>query len=189
MGYAAFTPIGTRVVGIVGASGSGKTTLIERLVPLLKAKGLRVSTIKHAHHGFDMDRPGKDSYRHRAAGAEEVMVFAHGRWALLREDPTEPRLGELIRRMARVDIILVEGFKAENIPKIEVYRPGLGKAAFYPDDPGILAVATDAAGSDFGRPILDLNDPNTVAAAVFELAGLYANALSAATIAKGRGGL
>jgi molybdopterin-guanine dinucleotide biosynthesis protein B len=115
------------VLGIVGWSGSGKTTLLTALIPLLRARGLSVSTVKHAHHGFDMDRPGKDSYRHRAAGAHEVLVATAQRWALLHEvDGPEPDLPALLSRLAPVDLVLVEGFKTHAFPKLEVHRPALG---------------------------------------------------------------
>ena len=116
------------MLGIVGWSGSGKTTLLAAMLPLLRAWGLSVSTIKHAHHGFDMDRPGKDSYRHREAGAREVLVASSKRWALLHEvEGPEPDLPFLLTRLDPVDLVLVEGFKSHPYPKLEVYRPGLGK--------------------------------------------------------------
>ncbi len=154
-----------RLMGVVGASGSGKTTLITALLPLLRQSGLRVSTIKHAHHGFDLDQPEKDSYRHREAGAEEVMVVSGGRWALMRETPEEELdLAALARRMTPVDLLLVEGFKLEAIPKLEIHRPALGKPALYPHDPGIAAIASDAPLDMPGRPVLPLNAPVEVAA-------------------------
>ena len=154
-----------RLMGLVGASGSGKTTLITALLPLLRQSGLRVSTIKHAHHGFDLDRPGKDSYRHREAGAEEVMLVSGGRWALMSEAPEEDLdLAALTRRMAPVDLLLVEGFKLERIPKLEIHRPALGKPALYPHDPCITAIASDAALETCDRPVLPLSKPEAVAA-------------------------
>ena len=152
-----------KVLGLVGWSGSGKTTLLTALVPLLRCRGLSVSTIKHAHHGFDMDRPGKDSYRHRQAGAQEVMVVSGPRWALLHEvGGPEPTLPSLLRRMAPVDVVLVEGFKSHPYPKIEVYRPMLGKPPIWPDQPGIVAVASDVA-LDNAPVWLPLNEPERVA--------------------------
>ena len=117
-----------RMFGITGSSGSGKTTLITHILPLIRARGLRGSAVKHAHHGFDLDRPGKDSYRYREGGAEEVMLVADGRWALLHElqEADDTSLAALIRRMAPVDVVLVEGFRLEPMPKLEVYRPSLG---------------------------------------------------------------
>jgi molybdopterin-guanine dinucleotide biosynthesis adapter protein len=151
-----------RMLGFIGSSGSGKTTLIERILPLLRQHGLRVSALKHAHHGFDIDRPGKDSFRYREAGAEEVMLVADGRWALLREEVEDMPLPALASRMAPVDIVLVEGFKLARIPKIEVFRPSLGKPAFFPDDPGIAAVASDAFVETNGRALLPLDEPERV---------------------------
>lgn len=152
-----------KVLGLVGWSGSGKTTLLTALVPLLRCRGLSVSTIKHAHHGFDMDRPGKDSYRHRQAGAQEVMVVSGPRWALLHEvGGPEPALPILLGRMAPVDIVLVEGFKAHPYPKIEVYRPALGKPPIWPNQPGIVAVASDVTLEDAPAQ-LPLNEPARVA--------------------------
>ncbi len=148
-----------RVIGIVGWSGSGKTTLIARLIPDLVGMGLRVSTIKHAHHGFDVDQPGKDSFVHRAAGASEVLVTSGRRWALMHElrGAPEPSLADLLARMAPVDLVLVEGFKRMAHPKIEVHRPALGKPLLQPEDPMILAVASDAALT-LAVPLLALDD-------------------------------
>lgn len=134
-----------RLFGISGYSGAGKTTLIERLLPLLGARGLRVSVIKHTHHEFDIDQPGKDSYRHRGAGAAEVLLAGGKRWALLHEVRAEPApsLLQLATRLAPCDLILVEGFKREPIPKIEVFRPATGKPPLWLNDASILAVASD----------------------------------------------
>jgi molybdopterin-guanine dinucleotide biosynthesis protein B len=151
--------------GIVGASGSGKTTLIAALLPELRRRGLRVSTVKHAHHCFDMDRPGKDSWRHREAGAEEVMVVSNGRWALLHEERggDDNSLIALIRHMTPVDVVLVEGFKRTEIPRIEVHRPSAGKTALFPEDPGIAAVASDEVLATGGRPLLLLANVPAIA--------------------------
>jgi molybdopterin-guanine dinucleotide biosynthesis protein B len=151
-----------RMLGFIGSSGSGKTTLITQILPLLRQHGLRVSAIKHAHHGFDIDKPGKDSFRYREAGAEEVMLVADGRWALLREEAEDVSLAALTSRMTDVDIVLVEGFKLAQIPKIEVFRPSLGKPAFFPDDPGIVAVASDTFVETNGRELLALYEPEQV---------------------------
>jgi molybdopterin-guanine dinucleotide biosynthesis adapter protein len=152
-----------KVIGIVGWSGSGKTTLLTRLIPLLRAKGLTVSTVKHTHHGFDMDRPGKDTYRHREAGAREVLVAAGSRWALLHEVAgAEPGLPDLLTRLEPVDLVLVEGFKTHPFPKLEVYRPTLGKPPIWPEQPEIAAIATDST-IDADRLVLPLNDPAAVA--------------------------
>jgi molybdopterin-guanine dinucleotide biosynthesis adapter protein len=153
-----------KVIGIVGWSGSGKTTLLASLIPLLRVRGLTVSTVKHAHHGFDMDRPGKDSYRHREAGAREVLVAGGTRWALLHEVVgAEPGLPELLTRLEPVDLVLVEGFKGHPFPKLEVHRPALGKPPIWPDQPDIVAIAADAP-VHADRPLLPLNDPATIAA-------------------------
>jgi molybdopterin-guanine dinucleotide biosynthesis protein B len=158
-----------RVVGMVGWSGSVKTTLLVALLPLLRGRGLRVSTIKHAHAGFDMDTPGKDSHRHREAGAHEVLVAGAGRWALLREVAgAEPSLPALLARLDPVDLVLVEGFKTHRFPKLEVYRPALGKPPIWPGEPDVAAVATDAPMPVRARPdgpgtVLDLDAPVDVA--------------------------
>lgn len=136
----------TRIIGLAGWSGAGKTTLMVRLLPCLIGRGLTVSTLKHAHHRFDIDTPGKDSYEHRRAGAAQVMVASGARWALITELRTarEPGLRELIARMDPVDLIIVEGFKRDAHPKIEVRRTANGKPWMRPDMPGIVAVAADA---------------------------------------------
>ncbi len=153
-----------KVVGIVGWSGSGKTTLVEAVIPVLIADGLTVSTVKHAHHGFDMDRPGKDTHRHRQAGAHEVLVAAAARWALLHEIVgPEPTLPDLLCRLAPVDLVLVEGFKTHPFPKLEVHRPAIGKPPIWPADPDIIAVASDQVLQADGRKLLPLNQPVRVA--------------------------
>ena len=152
-----------KVLGIVGWSGSGKTTLLVALLPLVRARGLTVSTIKHAHHGFDMDRPGKDTHRHREAGAHEVLVASSARWALLHEVVGgEPSLTELLGKLDPVDLVLVEGFKAHPYPKLEVHRPDLGKPPIWPETPDVVAVASDATLDIGRRALLPLNDPPAV---------------------------
>jgi molybdopterin-guanine dinucleotide biosynthesis protein B len=165
------------VLALVGWSGSGKTTLLTALLPLLAARGLALSTVKHVHHDADLDQPGKDSWRHRAAGAREVLVAGGARWALLHElrDAPEPALPELLKRLAPVDLVLVEGFKAGPGAKLEVYRPALGKPPLWPDRPDILAVASDAASLGCDRTVLPLERPAEVAA--WTLARLRAGAL------------
>ncbi|NHC05489.1 molybdopterin-guanine dinucleotide biosynthesis protein B [Azonexus fungiphilus] len=148
-----------KVFGIAGWSGSGKTTLLEKLIPALIARGLKVSVIKHAHHGFDIDKPGKDSWRHREAGAAEVMLACGTRWALMHEcraEP-EPQLAELLARLAPCDLVLVEGFKQEPVPKLEVHRPAHGKPPLFAERDDIVAVASDEAIAAT-IPVLPLND-------------------------------
>ncbi len=157
-----------KLIGLTGWSGSGKTTLLTALLPLLIARGLAVSTVKHAHHGFDLDRPGKDSYRHREAGAREVLVASGRRWALMHEldahrGGAEPGLPELLARLAPVDLVLVEGFKANPHPKIEVHRPSTGGAPMWRGREDIVAVATDEPLDGCDRALLPLNDPPVVA--------------------------
>ena len=153
-----------RIVGLAGWSGSGKTTLLTRLIPELVARGFTVSTIKHAHHQFDIDQPGKDSWRHREAGASEVMVASARRWALMHElrGMPEPTLEELVARLRPVDLLLVEGFKRHPHPKIEVHRPSLDKPLLYPDDPHVVAIAADEPLTA-PIPVLPLGDPRTIA--------------------------
>ncbi|HEY8361032.1 MAG TPA: molybdopterin-guanine dinucleotide biosynthesis protein B [Ramlibacter sp.] len=158
-----------KVIGFAGYSGSGKTTLVERLIPALKMRGLRVSVVKHAHHDFDIDHPGKDTYRHREAGAFEVVVASDRRLALIREfeRPAALNVHHLLAELyAGVDWVLVEGFKASNLLKLEVWRPDTGKPAMYPEDEFIIGIATDGADRlpmATLRPVLDLNDPDCVA--------------------------
>ena len=154
-----------RIFGLAGWSGSGKTTLMMALIPELVSRGVTVSTLKHAHHAFDVDQPGKDSWRHRQAGAQEVMVCSQNRWALMRElrGAPEPSFDELVRRMSPVDILLVEGFKRHSHPKIEVYRPSLGKPLLHPEDPLVVAIASDEMLPELGLPWLSLSDAGAVA--------------------------
>ena len=149
-----------KIFGFAGWSGSGKTTLIINLIPELVGRGLSVSTMKHAHHNFDIDQPGKDSYEHRQAGASEVMISASNRWALMHEvrENNEPSIDELIVRMTPVDLLLVEGFKSHPHPKMEVHRPVVGKPLLQINDPAIIAVASDGKLNDLSVPIFNLND-------------------------------
>ncbi|MGE5471265.1 MAG: molybdopterin-guanine dinucleotide biosynthesis protein B [Bacteroidota bacterium] len=153
-----------KVFGIAGYSGSGKTTLLEKLIPRLVARGYRVSVIKHAHHGFDIDRPGKDSWRHREAGASEVLLSCNDRWALMHErrDGPEPTLGELLSHLSPCDLVLIEGFKQEAVPKLEVYRPSHGKPPLFAERRDIVAVATDGEVHT-ALPVLPLNDITAIA--------------------------
>ncbi|WP_417517588.1 molybdopterin-guanine dinucleotide biosynthesis protein B [Minwuia sp.] len=154
-----------KVLGLAGWSGAGKTTLMVRLIPVLTARGLRVSTVKHAHHRFDVDTPGKDSHRHREAGATEVMVASANRFALMHElhGAPEPSLDDLLSRMSPVDLVLVEGFKREEHAKIEIHRAANGKPFLFPDDAAIVAVASDAAPDTGGRPLIPLDDVDAIA--------------------------
>ena len=154
-----------RIIGLAGWSGSGKTTLITKLIPLLVARRLRVSTLKHAHHGFDLDRPGKDSFFHRAAGATEVIISSARRWAILHELREEPEwdLAALVKKISPVDLVLVEGFKRDKFPKLEIHRIANGKPLLHTEDPHILAVASDSAVLAARVPVVDLNDIELIA--------------------------
>jgi molybdopterin-guanine dinucleotide biosynthesis adapter protein len=156
---------GPKVLGVAGWSGSGKTTLLTRLIPLLVSRGLRVATLKHAHHSFDVDQPGKDSYEHRKAGASEVIVSSARRWVQMHEIGAgeEATLGELLVRVSPCDLVLVEGFKSERHPKIETFRASVGKAPLHPRDRSIVAVASDQPLSGIGVPYVDINDIPAVA--------------------------
>jgi len=162
-----------KILGFAGHSGAGKTTLIEQLIPRFSKQGLRVSLIKHAHHAFDIDKPGKDSFRHREAGASEVMLVSSRRWALVRElrDEEEPSLDEQISHMSPCDLLLVEGYKSSRIPKIEIYRPSLGKPRFQDVTMNIVALACDTRNhseSSATMPQLNLNDPDEIARFILE---------------------
>jgi molybdopterin-guanine dinucleotide biosynthesis adapter protein len=149
-----------RIIGIAGWSGAGKTTLLTQIIPRLVARGVKVSTIKHAHHSFDIDRPGKDSHAHRIAGATEVVVGSGTRWAIvheLRGEP-EPTLTELVEKITPVDLVLVEGFKRGSHPKLEVHRASVGKPFLYPADPAIVAIASDEPLPNVRILVVDLDD-------------------------------
>jgi molybdopterin-guanine dinucleotide biosynthesis protein B len=154
-----------RIFGLAGWSGSGKTTLMTALIPEFVSLGLVVSTVKHAHHAFDIDQPGKDSWRHRKAGAQEVMIASDHRWALMHElrGAAEPSLDELLARMSPADLVIVEGFKRHAHPKIEVYRCSLGKPLLHPDDPHVMAIAGDENRPEFSVPYLPLGDAGAIA--------------------------
>lgn len=163
-----------KVLGIVGWSGSGKTSLLVEVLPILKEHGLKVSTMKHAHHRFDVDKPGKDSFRHREAGASEVLVVTSSRWVLMhesREEP-EPSIESLIERMTPVDLLLIEGFKTHQHPKLEIHRDSEGKPLLCPEDPEIVAVASDIPLPGLKIPRLDLNDPVAIADFILAYTGL-----------------
>ncbi len=162
-----------KVFGIAGYSGSGKTTLIEQLVPRMLREGLTISLIKHAHAGFDIDRPGKDSYRHREAGCTEVLLTSDKRWVLMHElrGRREPSLDEQLEMLSPCDLVLIEGFKWAAVPKLEVYRPSLGKPPLYPDNAHVVAVASDAP-LDTNLPQLDINDADAIVLFVLQHQGL-----------------
>jgi len=158
-----------KVFGMAGWSGSGKTTLVEKLIPQFTARGLRVSVIKHAHHGFDLDRPGKDSWRHREAGATQVLMLSGERWVLMHElrGAPEPSLDEQLRLLQPCDLVLIEGYKEAAVPKIEVHRPAHGKPPLWPENPHVVAVASDVEIA-CPLPLLPLNDPAAVAAFILD---------------------
>jgi len=153
-----------RIIGLAGWSGAGKTTLLSRVIPRLVARGLKVSTVKHAHHSFDVDQPGKDSHTHRLVGATEVLVGSANRWALVHELRGEPEapLAALLTKLSPVDIVIVEGFKREAHPKLEVHRAALGKPLLQPDDPRIVAIAADAPLAQMPVPVLMLDDVDAI---------------------------
>lgn len=158
------------MIGLAGWSGSGKTTLITKVLPVLNSRGLKVSTLKHAHHGFDLDQPGKDSFMHRAAGASEVIISSAKRWALLHELREEPEwnMPALLQKIAPVDLVLVEGYKREGFPKIEIYRAANGKPLLHGEDRFIVAVAADTPLPGLKLPVIDLNNIEAVADALLE---------------------
>ena len=166
-----------KVFGFCGYSGAGKTTLIEGLIPRFVSQGLKVSLIKHTHHGFDMDRPGKDSWRHREAGAQEVMLLSDQRWVLLHEMPQgenaspPPQLPDMLQHLSPCDLVILEGFKTSPWDKIEVHRVANGKPLIWPDAPAVVAIARDVA-IDSSLPQLDINDHEAVAAFVLQHTGL-----------------
>jgi molybdopterin-guanine dinucleotide biosynthesis protein B len=154
-----------RIIGLAGWSGSGKTTLITKVLPRLIARGQRVSTLKHAHHGFDLDQPGKDSFMHRTAGATEVVISSAKRFAVLHELRDEPEwdLPDLLTKLAPVDLVLVEGFKRDAFPKLEIHRAANGKPLIHPDDPHIVAIASDIPLPQAKVPVVDLDDIELIA--------------------------
>jgi molybdopterin-guanine dinucleotide biosynthesis protein B len=171
-----------RIIGLAGWSGSGKTTLIARLLPELVRRGLRVSTMKHAHHGFDVDQPGKDSYRHREAGATEVLVASQKRWALMHEHRggEEPTAAQMMAQMTPVDLLIVEGFKREGHDKIEIHRRETGKPLIYPDDSHVVAVLSDEPLAGSPLPVIDIDDVAAVADFIVAHCGLQARAAAKA---------
>ena len=176
-----------RIIGLAGWSGSGKTTLITKLIPRLIARGVKVSTLKHAHHGFDLDQPGKDSFFHRAAGATEVIISSAKRWAILHELREEPEwnLRSLVAKMSPVDLVLVEGFKRDAFPKLEIHRAANNKPLIHPEDPHIVAIASDIALPQAKVPVIDLNDIETIADLLLARA-IPVDATQSAVAARGR---
>lgn len=164
-----------RLIGLAGWSGSGKTTLLVKLLPVLIARGRTVSTLKHAHHAFDVDQPGKDSHNHRLAGAHEVLISSAQRWALMHElrGEAEPALAELVPHLSPVDLVIVEGFKTEVHAKLEVHREAVGKPLLYPNDPNIVAIVSDHRPPNARLPFADLNDIEAIADLVDKLARPY----------------
>ena len=158
------------MIGLAGWSGSGKTTLITKVLPVLIKRGLKISTLKHAHHGFDLDQPGKDSFMHRAAGASEVIISSAKRWAVLHELHEEPEwnIPDLLKKVAPVDLVLVEGYKRESFPKIEIYRVANGKPLLHGEDKFIVAIASDTPLPDVKLPVINLNDIDAVADALLK---------------------
>ena len=169
-----------RVIGIAGWSGAGKTTLLTRVLPVLAQRGLKVATIKHAHHAFDVDQPGKDSYEHRKAGASEVIVSSARRWVVMHElgDAAEATLADLLRKVSSCDLVLVEGFKREPLPKIEVFRRAVGKPALHVEDERIVAIASDEALPEAAVLVVDVNDAAAVADLICERAEPLATVLA-----------
>lgn len=163
-----------KIFGLVGWSGSGKTTLVAKLVPELIGRGFSVSTMKHTHHNFDIDKKGKDSYLHRIAGATEVLITGARRWAILHENRNmpEPSVDDLLARMEDVDLVLIEGFKSHRHQKMEVYRPAVGKPMLCPDDPSIIAVASDADLGKVDLPVMNLEDIKAIADYIVGYLGL-----------------
>ena len=154
-----------KVFGVTGWKNSGKTGLVERLVSEFISRGLSVSTVKHAHHTFDVDHPGRDSYRHRAAGAKEVLLVSKNRWAIMHElrDQDEPELSEILKKVEKVDLVIIEGFKRDRHPKIEAFREETGTSAIAREDESIVAVAADASLTDLKIPVFDLNNTSEIA--------------------------
>jgi molybdopterin-guanine dinucleotide biosynthesis protein B len=161
-----------RLIGLAGFSGSGKTTLLTKLLPVLIARGRTVSTLKHAHHNFDVDQPGKDSHTHRLSGAHEVLISSARRWALMHElrGAAEPSMRELVPHLSPVDLVIVEGFKTETHAKLEVHRDSVGKPLLYPNDPNIVAIVSDRRPPNLQLPFADLDDVDAIADLVDRLA-------------------
>lgn len=182
MGLTAETTMSARVLGLAGWSGAGKTTLLVKLIHIFTGRGLTVATLKHAHHAFDVDVPGKDSYEHRKAGASEVIVSSSRRWVQMHElslSEPEPRLAQLLRRLAPCDLVFVEGFKHERVPKLEVFRDAVGKPPLHPEDSLIRAIAADRVFEGVAVPVVDLDDVAAVADIVWRTAEPLSSVLAA----------
>lgn len=169
-----------RILGFAGWSGAGKTTLLAKVIPRLVARGFTVSTVKHAHHGFDVDTPGKDSHTHRTAGATEVLVASGKRWALMHElrAANEPTVYDLLQKMSPVDFVLIEGFKSALHARIEVFRREVGKPPFHPENPHVAGIVSDTPFPHAGVPVVDIDDIE----AVVELVLAKAESLDAALV-------
>ena len=176
-----------RIIGLAGWSGSGKTTLLTKVIPCLVGRGLKVSTIKHAHHNFDLDKPGKDSHAHRLAGASEVVVGSSSRWAIVHElrGEAEPALSILLQKISPVDLVVIEGYKREAHPKLEVHRAAIGKPLIHPDDPAIVAIASDVPLPGARIPRVDINDMEAIADILLRHAGDISSVFSAHSRASG----
>jgi molybdopterin-guanine dinucleotide biosynthesis adapter protein len=171
-----------RIIGLAGWSGAGKTTLLAKTLPRIVARGLSVSTLKHAHHSFDLDQPGKDSHTHRMAGATEVLISSANRYAIMHElrGAPEPSLYELLDRLSPVDLVVVEGFKAARYRKLEIFRAEVGKPALHVDDPLIVGIISDTPFPDSGRPVVAIDDIDAVVALMLEHAEPIGNVLAQA---------
>jgi molybdopterin-guanine dinucleotide biosynthesis protein B len=171
-----------RIIGLAGWSGAGKTTLLAKVLPLIVARGLTVSTLKHAHHSFDLDQPGKDSHTHRAAGATEVLIASANRYALMHElrGAPEPSLHELLAKLSPVDLVVVEGFKAARYRKLEIFRAAVGKPALHLEDPLIVGIVSDTLFPAGARPVVSIDDAEAVVGLMLDHAEPIAQVLARA---------
>ena len=169
-----------RIIGLAGWSGAGKTTLLAKVLPCIVARGLTVSTLKHAHHSFDLDQPGKDSHTHRLAGATEVLIASVNRYALMHElrGAPEPSLHELLEKLSPVDLVVIEGFKTARYPKLEVFRAEVGKPALHLDDPFVVGIVSDTPFPASGRPVVSIEDIDAVVGLMLERAEPIAQVLA-----------
>jgi molybdopterin-guanine dinucleotide biosynthesis adapter protein len=169
-----------RIIGLAGWSGAGKTTLLAKVLPRIVARGLSVSTLKHAHHSFDLDQPGKDSHTHRMAGATEVLISSANRYAIMHElrGAPEPTLFELLDRLSPVDLVVVEGFKAAHYRKLEIFRAEVGKPALHADDPLIVGIISDTPFPESGRPVVAIDDIDAVVGLMLDQAEPIGNVLA-----------